>query len=56
MLINMLLVERTIEREGLWERVTADELRHLTRLFHGHIKPHGQFVLDFSRASFLNAD
>lgn len=54
-LINTLLVERTIEREGMWERLTAEDLRGLTPLFHGHINPYGQFALDLSRPSFLEA-
>ena len=37
MLINTILVERTIEREGLWERLSAEDLRVLTPLFHGPI-------------------
>lgn len=53
MLINRLLVERTIEREGMWERLTADDLRGLTPLFHRPINPYGQFALDLSRLSFL---
>jgi hypothetical protein len=35
MLINTVLVERTIEREGLWERLSTEDLRALTALFHG---------------------
>lgn len=54
-LIITLLVERTIEREGMWERLTAEDLRGLTPLFHGHINPYGQFALDLSRPSFLEA-
>jgi TnpA family transposase len=55
MLINTLLVERTIEREGLWERLTIEDFRALTPLFHGHINPYGQFALDLARPSFLEA-
>ncbi len=55
MLINTLLVERTIEREDLWAQLTAEDLRGLTPLFHGHINPYGQFALDLSRPSFLEA-
>jgi hypothetical protein len=51
----MLLVERTIEREGLWERLTTEDFRALTPLFHGHINPYGQFELDLARPSFLEA-
>jgi len=55
MLINTLLLERTIEREGLWERLSTEDLRALTPLFHGHINPYGQFALDLARPSFLEA-
>lgn len=55
MLINTLLVERTIDREGMWERLTAEDLRGLTPLSHRHINPYGQFALDLSRPSFLEA-
>jgi hypothetical protein len=37
MLVNTLLVERTIEREGMWERLTAEDRRALTPLFYGHM-------------------
>jgi hypothetical protein len=50
-LINTILVEQTIEREGLWERLSAEDLRALTPLFHGHINPYGQFALDLDRPS-----
>jgi TnpA family transposase len=53
MLINTLLLEHTIAREGLWERLSAEDRRALTPLFHGHINPYGQFTLDLARPSFL---
>lgn len=55
MLINTILVERTIEQEGLWGRLSAEDHRALTPLFHGHINPYGQFTLDLARPSFLRA-
>ncbi len=55
MLINTILVERTIEREGLWERLNAADRRALTPLFHGHINPYGQFTIDLAQPSFLEA-
>ena len=55
MLINTILVERTIEREGLWERLGAEDPRALTPLFYGHVNLYGQFALDLNRASFLEA-
>jgi TnpA family transposase len=53
MRINTLLLEQTIERDGLWERLSAEDRRALTPLFHGHINPYGQFTLDLARPSFL---
>jgi len=53
MLINTILLERTIEQEGLWERLSAEDFRALTPLFHGHINPYGQITLDLARPSFL---
>jgi len=49
LLINTLLLERTIEREGWWEHLSAKDLRALTPLFHGHINPYGQFTPDLAR-------
>jgi hypothetical protein len=53
MLVNTILDERTIEQEGLWQHVSAEDRRGLTPLFHGHINPFGQFALDLERPSFL---
>jgi TnpA family transposase len=39
MLINTILVERAIERDGLWECLNTDDRRALIPLFHGHINP-----------------
>jgi hypothetical protein len=50
-----MLLERTIERERLWEHLSPEDLRALTPLFHGHINPYGQFALDLARPSFLKA-
>ena len=55
MLINTILVERTLETRGLWQRLSADDRRALTPLFHGHINPYGQFALDLNQPSFLEA-
>jgi hypothetical protein len=47
MLISTILVERAIERDGLWERFNADDRRALTPSFHSHINPYGQFAISF---------
>jgi hypothetical protein len=44
-----------VGREALWERLSIEDLRALTPLFHGHINPYGQFALDLERPSFLEA-
>lgn len=33
----------------------AEDFRGLTPFFYGHINPYGQFVLDLSQLSFLEA-
>lgn len=37
MLVNTILIERTLAQEGLWDRMNAAHRRGLTPLFHGHI-------------------
>jgi TnpA family transposase len=54
-LVNTILVERTIEQEGLFEKLSFEDLRALTPLFYGHINPYGLFQLDLEKPSFLNA-
>jgi TnpA family transposase len=55
MLVNTILVERTLEKHGLWERLNAEDRRALTPLFHTHINPYGVFELDLESPSFLIA-
>jgi len=55
MLINTVLIERTIERDQLWGRLSEEDRRAMTPLFHGHVNPYGQFALDLARPSFLEA-
>jgi hypothetical protein len=55
MLVNTLLVERTLDKHGLWDRLNFEDLRVLTPLFHTHINPYGVFQLDLESPSFLMA-
>ncbi|MGH9455123.1 MAG: Tn3 family transposase [Terriglobia bacterium] len=55
MLINTILVERTIDRQNLWNRLKPEDFRGITPLFYSHINPYGTFELDLSRPSFLEA-
>jgi hypothetical protein len=55
MLVNTILIERTLAQDGLWGRMNVADRRGLTPLFHGHINPYGQFPLDLTRPSFLEA-
>jgi hypothetical protein len=41
MLINTILVEQTIEKHRLLERLSIEDLRALTPLFYEHINPYG---------------
>jgi TnpA family transposase len=53
MLINTILVEQTIERHELMERLSVEDLRALSPLFYEHVNPYGIFELDMNRQSFL---
>ena len=55
MLVNTILVERTLEKHDLWEQLNAEDRRALTSLFHTHINPYGVFELDLESPSFLIA-
>lgn len=54
MLINTILVERTVEQQKLWPRLKREDFRGLTPLFYNHINPYGTFSLDLTRRSFLD--
>ena len=49
------LIQRTIDRQGLWARLQPEDFRALTPLFYGHINPYGAFELDLEGPSFLEA-
>ncbi len=53
--INTILVERTVERQKLWNQSKPEDFRGITPLFYSHINPYGRFGLDLSRPSFLEA-
>jgi TnpA family transposase len=55
MLINTILIQRPIDRQGLWARLQPEDFRALTPLFYGHINPYGLFELDLEGPSFLEA-
>ena len=52
-LINTLLLERTIEQRNMLEELSPEDMRALTPLFYGHVNPYGLFELNLERASFL---
>jgi TnpA family transposase len=55
MLINTLLVEKTLEQHQLLPHLTAADYRALTPLFYEHVNPYGLFTLDLDRPSLLEA-
>ncbi len=55
MLINTLLVERTVEQYQLLDQLSVDDRRALTPLFYEHVNPYGLFELDLDRPSWLEA-
>lgn len=56
MLINTILIERTIEKEQLMNRLSIEDLRALSPLFYEHINPYGVFEIDVNRPSFLQRE
>ena len=55
MLINTILIQRTIDRQGLWARLQPEDFQGFDPLFYGHINPYGAFELDLEGPSFLEA-
>jgi len=55
MLINTILVERALEKHGVWERLNQEDRRALTPLFYTHINPYGVFELDLESPSLFNS-
>jgi TnpA family transposase len=55
MLINTLLVERTIVQHQLLTQLSEADRRALTPLFYEHVNPYGLFALDLDRPSLLEA-
>lgn len=53
MLINTILLERTIEQHAMVDMLTDRDRQALTPLFYGHINPYGLFELNLQKASFL---
>jgi hypothetical protein len=53
MLINTILLERTIEQYSMIDTLTDRDRRALTPLFYGHINPYGLFELNLEKTSFL---
>ncbi len=56
MLINTILVEKTIEKEQMVNRLSVEDLRALSPLFYEHINPYGVFEIDVNRPSFLQKE
>jgi TnpA family transposase len=55
MLINTLLVERTIAGHQLLEQLSEEDRRALSPLFYEHVNPYRLFALDLDRPSWLEA-
>ena len=53
MLVNTILLERTIEQHAMVDTLTDRDRQALTPLFYGHINPYGLFELNLQKASFL---
>ena len=55
MLINTLLVQRTIAQHQLLDQFSEADRRALTPLFYEHVNPYGLVALDLDQPSFLEA-
>lgn len=55
MLINTLLVERSLTQPQLLEQFNEADRRALTPLFYEHVNPYGLFALHLDQPSFLEA-
>jgi TnpA family transposase len=55
MLINTILVERTIAQHQLLGQFSATDYRALSPLFYEHVNPYGLFALNLDRPSWLEA-
>jgi TnpA family transposase len=55
MLINTLLVERTLAQHRLLEQLSEDDRRAESPLFYEHVNSYGRFALDLNRPSWLEA-
>lgn len=56
MLINTIIVKRTIEKEQMLNRLSVEDLRALSPLFYEHINPYGVFEIDVTRPPFLQKE
>jgi TnpA family transposase len=55
MLINTLLVEKTLEQHQLLAQLTEADRRALTPLFYEHVNPYGVFALNLDQPPLLEA-
>jgi TnpA family transposase len=53
MLVNTLLVARTVAQHQLLEQLSEDDRRGLSPLFYEHVNPYGLFALDLDRPPLL---
>lgn len=56
MLINTILIERTVDHHQLLDKLSLEDRRALTPLLYEHINPYGLFALDLERPSFLQEE
>ena len=54
-LINTILLERTIEQQEFDDLLSDEDFRALTPLFHVHVNPYGVFELSLEKDLFLEA-
>ena len=54
--INTLIIQATLPESGLLNKLTPEDKRALTTLFHAHINPYGLFPLDLGQRLIIESN
>ena len=54
--INTLIIQATLPESGLLNKLTSEDKRALTTLFHAHINPYGLFPLDLGQRLIIESN
>ena len=54
--INTLIIQATLPESGLLNKLTPEDKRALTTLFHAHINPYGLLPLDLGQRLIIESN